>query len=176
MSFITYTENIKIGCSFMVESTNMITNMKNLKIGCIPFNLESKIQEILEATYELVVEVENLLPKNILLKKEEEEEKKESIGLKPLRIQDKDINPSELLKKLVKQTFEYFENRNKQLSRLTLNEKMKEIENTKKEFDPVAIPGIDIPEIYSFYAQNFREHSEVIITQLYILIGMFPNV
>lgn len=171
MSFITYIENIKTGCSFMVESTNMITNMKSLKIGCIPFNLESKIQEILEATYELVVEVENLLPKNT---PKEEEEKKE-VGL-TLRIPDKDIDLSELLKKLVKQTLEYFENRNKQLSRLTLNEKMKEIENTKKEIDNVSKVVMDIPEIYSFYAQNFREHSEVIITQLYILIGMFPNV
>lgn len=178
MSFITYIEDIKNGCNLMVESTNVITNMKKLKIGCIPFDLESKIQTIVDSAYELVIEIEKQSLKNLSEILPIKEEKEPKLFFPEIKIPDDSTqivkNISTLLKKLVKQVIEYFENRNKQTSRSILIEKINEIEIVIKQIENEPKVELEIPEIYSFYAQNFREHSEVILTQLNILVVMFP--
>jgi len=154
MSSIKYIDDIIQGCILITNIVIYTQNMKNLKLGCIPFTLETKIQSLLEWTYILIEDSEKLFS-------EIQEEKVDT----PL------IN---LFKTLLKQVLDYFNDRNKTQNEFTIVGKRRTIDQTIQQIQKSQIRVVSIPEQFSIYAENFRKHVEVMIYHLDIVVALFP--
>jgi hypothetical protein len=175
MSSIKYINDLVQGCISIVEITNIIENMKKLKVGCIPFNLENRVQNLLEWGYRLVEESgENIFSQIQTPFKEEKRENPPVVRLPLLRIPENPKSLLKLLKTLFKQVLQYFEDRNKIQSNLSIFEKRDQIDQTILEIEEIPKANILIPATIGLYANNFREHTEVIIYQLTIVVNLFP--
>jgi hypothetical protein len=174
MSSEKYINDIIEGCILITDITTFIENMKRLQIGCIPFNLETKIQTLLESAYILVDSSDEKIFSNIQPSQEEAMEQKESPILRLNIPESKPKSLQKLFKTLLKQVLQYFEDRNKNQSNLTILEKRNEINRTIEEIHNIAYLTVPIPSILSLYANNFREHAEFIMLQLTIVFKMFP--
>jgi hypothetical protein len=91
-----------------------------------------------------------------------------------LRIPENPKSLLKLLKTLFKQVLQYFEDRNKIQSNLSIFEKRDQIDQTILEIEEIPKANILIPATIGLYANNFREHTEVIIYQLTIVVNLFP--